>query len=343
MKVRAEQLRNHLKQGIGPIYFIFGDEPLQLRDYTDMVRKAAKYHGYDEREVYTADNQFDWDELQFAGQEMSLFASRKLIDLYLPSAKIGDKGAKAVLAYCETIPEDTVLLIHTGKVESATTRSKWFKALEQQGVVVQLWPLNEQQLKPWLVQRLAKEGLRLEDDALSFLSEQVEGNMLSADQEIIKLALLHIDKSTDSPVSLSLSQVEASVSDSSIYNTFDLFDTALKADIPKLLKMLHAFAGEGQAPAFLLFLISKELRMMASLQSLAKTLGLSQAMGKTYIFAKRKSLISQVISQHEHLNWELFLLQAAELDLMIKGIKPGDSWQALERLLSDIALAIKTG
>jgi len=87
MQVTTEKLRNHLKEGIRPIYFVYGDEPLQIRDNTDMLRKAAVYYGFEEREVYTADKSFDWHQLHQAASEISLFSSKKLIEIYLPTGK----------------------------------------------------------------------------------------------------------------------------------------------------------------------------------------------------------------------------------------------------------------
>jgi len=340
MRVKAEHLRNHLKNGIQPIYFIYGDEPLQLRECTDMLRKAARYYQFEEREVYTADIQFDWQQLQYSASEMSLFASKKLIDLHLPTAKPGDKGAKALIEYAENIPEDTILLLHTGKLESATTRSKWFKALDKNAVLVQVWPLKDNQLKQWLVNRLHKHGLQLQADALQFLFEQVEGNLLSADQEIIKLALLHIDQQSDAPTLLNLEQVAESVSDSSVYNSFDLFDTALKGNTVRVIKMLDTFAAEGQAIAFLLWMVTKELRLLATLSTQARTLGVAEAMTKTYIFQQRKPLLAKVLQQ-QTISWHNLLLTAAHIDYLVKGLEKGDPWAELKQLLISISRSIR--
>lgn len=346
MRVRAEQLRNHLKQGIQSIYFVYGDEPLQVRESTDMIRKAARYYEYEEREVYVADNQFDWQELQYAASEMSLFASKKLIDLHLPTGKPGDKGAQALLQYLENIPEDVILLIHCGKLETALTRTKWFKALDKNAVLVQVWPLKDNQLKQWLVNRLYQQGLQLQSDALQFLFEQVEGNLLSADQEIIKLALLYIEKQavaekSNHPLVLDLQQVAHSVSDSSIYNSFDLFDTALKGDTLRVIKMLDTFAAEGQAIAFLLWMITKELRLLASLSNLADQIGVPEALAKTYIFQQRKPLLGKVLNktlpQPQVSYWQQYILTAAQIDFLVKGVEKGEPWTELKQLMISIS------
>ncbi|MEZ5448633.1 MAG: hypothetical protein R3E89_06385 [Thiolinea sp.] len=63
MQVRAEQINEHLKLGLKPVYLIGGDEPLQVMEVADAVRSYAREHGFAERDILTVDNQFDWNVL----------------------------------------------------------------------------------------------------------------------------------------------------------------------------------------------------------------------------------------------------------------------------------------
>ena len=46
MRIKPEQLSAALQKGLMPVYFITGDEPLQLGEMADEVRKAAKKAGF---------------------------------------------------------------------------------------------------------------------------------------------------------------------------------------------------------------------------------------------------------------------------------------------------------
>ena len=85
MQIRPDQLRNDLKARQHPVYMVCGDEPLQHRETVDMLRKAAHYYGYEERDVYIADAHFDWNNLLIAANELSLFASKKIIEIHKKS------------------------------------------------------------------------------------------------------------------------------------------------------------------------------------------------------------------------------------------------------------------
>jgi DNA polymerase-3 subunit delta len=184
MRLRNDQLADQLQRELAPIYLISGDEPLQMREATDEVRAAARSQGFSEREVLDAASGFDWSALSAATENLSLFGDRRLLELRLNSPKIGQEGAKALTAYMESPPPDTLLLITLPKLERAQSNSQWYKRIEQAGVVVQIWPVEGNRLPPWIEQRLRRAGLVPEGGVVEMLADRVEGNLLAASQEI---------------------------------------------------------------------------------------------------------------------------------------------------------------
>ena len=82
------------------------------------------------------------------------------------------------------------MLVITTRPESETWSSAWLKAFEKHGVFVQSTPVEIGKLPQWISQRASKVGLTMEPGAAEFLAERVEGNLLAAQQELEKLALL---------------------------------------------------------------------------------------------------------------------------------------------------------
>ena len=158
MRLRLEQLSQALKT-LNGLYFISGDEPLQLGEAADAIRKASKNAGYTTREVLVVDADFQWGQLTFAADSLSIFAEKKLIDLRMPSGKPGIEGAKALAAYCQRLPEDTILLITAPKLEKSSLKTKWFEKIDQTGVVIQVWPLEGTDLIQWIQRRAKSKGL----------------------------------------------------------------------------------------------------------------------------------------------------------------------------------------
>ena len=335
MQIRPDQLRKDLQASRQSVYLVCGEEPLQHRECVDMLRKAAKYYGYDEREVYTADAKFDWNALSIAAHELSLFATKRLIEIHLPTGKPSDKGV-ALIDYCENLPEDIILLIVAGKIESATRKSKWYKAVDKVARIISVWPIEGLQLNQWLNKRLQAKGLSLTAESLQLINDRVEGNLLAADQEIEKLSLLYPAK--DQMLALDYEQVSYAVFDNARYNIFDLFDCALSGDLKRASRMLSGLQREGQPIMLIMTLVAKEVRMLAKICAIMEqSQNLQNALKGFYIFPKRKSLISQTVRNTQVEQWQALLKKLFLADKMAKGAEPGDPWGLMQLILADIA------
>ncbi len=335
MQIRPEQLRNDLKKKQYPIYMVCGDEPLQHREAVDMLRKAAKYYGYDEREVYIADSKFDWNILLNAANELSLFASKRLIEIHLPSGKPSDRGA-ALIHYSENLPQDIILLIVAGKIEAATRKSKWYKAIDKAARIIPIWPIEGPQLNQWLSRRLQTKGLNLQADSIQLFSDRIEGNLLAADQEIEKLSLLF--PAADQMISLDHEQVSNAVFDSARYNLFDLFDCALSGDLKRASRMLYGLQREGLSVILIMSLIAKEVRMLARMSAIMQqNQNIQAAMKGFYIYPTRKNLLTQAIRNSQAEHWQNLLKQLLQADKIAKGAEQGNPWDMMQLILADIA------
>ena len=54
MKLRPEQLPEHLRQTLLPVYLVTGEEPLLVQECGDQIRRAARSAGCAERAVHDA-------------------------------------------------------------------------------------------------------------------------------------------------------------------------------------------------------------------------------------------------------------------------------------------------
>lgn len=334
MQIKAEQLRNDLKARQYPVYMVCGEEPLQHREAVDMLRKAGKYYGYEEREVYTADASFDWNFLAIAANELSLFASRRLIEIHLPSGKPSDKGT-ALINYCDNLPPDILLLIIAGKIEPATRKSKWYTAVDKVAGIVSVWPIEGYQLNQWLNKRLQAKRLSVQTDAVQLINDRVEGNLLAADQEIEKLSLLY--PASDQMIQLNLEQVSQAVFDSARYNLFDLFDCALSGDLKRASRMLYGLQREGQSVILILSLFAREVRMLARMSVKMQQQGIDAVIKGHYIFPRRKSLITQTLRRSRPEQWHRLIKRLLQADKMAKGAEQGEPWDIMQLILADVA------
>lgn len=333
MRLRPEQLETHLQRSnIAPIYFVSGDEPLQKLECIDQIRAIARTQGYEERIVFNVDKGFDWDSINQESGNLSLFSSKKIIELRLGSPKPGKEGGRVLLEYAEQASEDNLLIISSDKMDKSTQNNKWIKAIEKAGVLIQIWPVNPAQLPGWIQTRLQAKSKRISLDAARLIALRVEGNLLAARQEIEKLALL-IDKDN-----IEVNDVIAAVADSSRYDVFDMIESAFLGNADRTLHMLSGLRNEGTEPLALFGALMWEFRRTCSMAyQLESGTNLESIFSAYRIWDQKKRPLNAILKRHSSKKLQKLLNYCALIDKTLKSSRKEQAWDQLNTLLLAIA------
>lgn len=331
-KLRPEQLSGALRKSLAPAYLVSGDEPLLSQESCALIRQAARKAGFNERELHHVDNSFDWDQLLTSVNSLSLFAERKIIELRIDNGKPGDKGAKALISYCDNPPPDTLLLVITPKLDASSQRSKWFKSLEQVADVVQIWPVTPLQLPRWIEQRMQQAGLSASRDAVDMLAARIEGNLLAAAQEIEKLKLLAVNGQ------VSAEMIAGVVADSARYDVFSLLDKALHGDARAAVRTLHGLKGEGTDATVVLWALARELRTLYQIaHAMQQGQPFDRAAQQAGVWDKRKPLVNTALRRLKLNQLQMLMRKANGIDKAIKGLRNADVWDELMDLTLNLS------
>lgn len=331
-KLRPEQLTASLSKQLAPIYLVSGDEPLLIQEACDSIRAAARKQGFSERELYHADTSFDWSQLSGAVNSLSLFAEKKIIELRMPSGKPGDKGTKILQEYAQSPAPDNLLLIITDKLDGATQKSKWFKAIEDAGQHIQVWPITPAQLPRWISQRLQQAGLQADAAAIELLCSRIEGNLLAAVQEIEKLKLL----ATQPFITYEL--MASAVADSARYDVFGLCDKALHGDVRATAKTLQGLKTEGTEPIAILWALTRDIRILIQIaQETSQGKSFDWAAKQAGVWDKRQPLVQAAIRRLKPAQLQQMLRKANGIDKAIKGMRNAEPWDELLDLVLNMA------
>lgn len=332
MQLRPEQLAQQLKKSLAPIYFIYGDELLLVQEAADAVRAAARAQGYSEREIFVVERDFDWNQLIESSNNLSLFAERRILELRLPTGKPGDAGGKALREYAERPPEDTLLLIVSGKLDAQQRKSKWVTGLEDAGIGIPIWPVERRQLPQWIRARMQGLGLQPTADAVELLAERVEGNLLACAQEIDKLRLLFGQGPVDAKA------IAAAVADSARFDVYDLVDTALAGAADRSLRMLSGLRGEGVEPVLIVWALARELRSLAAMAwEITRGDHAGAVMARHRVWKNRQTVVAKALSGRDTGAWSELLSACARVDRVSKGLAPGNPWDELVHLCLRLA------
>jgi DNA polymerase-3 subunit delta len=336
MKIKAEELARSLKAGNSNLVWLSGDEPLLMQEAADQARAHFRKQGFSERDIFSIDRNFDWQLFKQATGNLSLFSERKLLDLRL-SGKLEDDGKAALQEFIDDANPDFAVLLSGPRLEAATLKTKWFKALESGAVVVQIWPINKDGLPSWLEQRLLRAGIQAEPDALQLLIDRVEGNLLAAVQEIEKLKLLANSEDGGS-IRLDARTVMQVVADSSRYTAFQLVDAALSGDTVRVEKILQGLRAEDVFPLVILGAITRELRsLLPMLEKKEAGQGVNAILQSHHVWFNRKQAVGAALNRLRSADIWAMLDHSRLIDQSIKGLSAANPWDELSLLLLRLA------
>jgi DNA polymerase-3 subunit delta len=324
VQLRPEQLPAQLAKGIAPLYVVTGDEPLLALEAADAIRIGARAAGYTDRKLFSVERSFDWGQVAAAGAGMSLFGDKTFIDLRIPGGKPGKDGAKALEAHARTAGAagtngDATTLITLPKLDRAQLGSAWFTALSQHGVTIQAQAVERSALPAWIGERLARQKQSADRETLAFIAGKVEGNLLAAHQEILKLGLLQPEGK------LEFEAVRDAVLNVARYDVFKLSESWLENDWPRFRRMLDGLKGEGEAPPLVLWAMADDIRALAKLRR-----------GEKVWKGPRLPLYERKAKSVRPAQIGNALKHAAAIDRLIKGLRPkqlsDNVWEEFYRL-----------
>lgn len=332
MRLAQSQLTAHLKQNLQALYVLVGDEPLAQRECLDAIRTAARTQGFDERASLVVERNFNWQQIQSYGQSISLFSSRRLLEINIPNGKPGVEGGKALQALStKTIPDTTVIVVLPG-LEREAKNSAWFNALEKQAVTITLEEVDAASLPKWIAQRLAQQGQSAATATLDFLAHQVEGNLLAANQEVQKLGLLYPQGE------LSDATVREAVLNVSRYDAFQLGDAVLAGDTARTVRILQGLQDEGEQAVAVMNPLMWTLRPLLRIkQAELRGENITNAMTTARIYGEKQSLVKRALLRLSLRQLEAALQKLADIDRTAKGVLLGDAWLEISRLCFGLA------
>lgn len=326
MKLNLQQLEQQITQKLAPVYLISGDDPVQKLEALQLLRKAARNAGFNER-VRLAPEAGQEDQLFSALHSGSLLSEKTLLELDFRHKAPAKAAAEILENYAASPSTSLLVLIDTAKLEDTAARSNWYKTIEKNGVVVTVWPITREQLPQWIITRAKRYKIVIQPDAAALLADYVEGNLTAASQAIEKIYLLKHDQ----PVSAEL--IQNILADESRFTVFDLAESMISPNKARTLHILESLRLDGTEPAIVLWSITRELRLLAEMAE-ARQQGISwdEVFKKHRIFSRRQTGLRSFLGRSSREACLDNLTHAAGIDRMLKGAEPGNCWDALQIL-----------
>jgi DNA polymerase-3 subunit delta len=336
MKLTYPQLENHLKKSLDSLYLISGDELLLKNEAIHLLRKTSGTAGFHERIRLTPEIGFDEEKLYSFFYSSSLLMEKRLLELDFRDATPNKIVTNMLTEYITHPSTQNILLILMNKIDYKITKTEWYQTLEKTGIVVTIWPISREQLPQWIMQRAKKYKLSFQPEAVQLLADYVEGNLLAAAQAIEKLYLLtmrieNLDQKKSTSFFIEAKMVHSVLTHASQFTIFDFIDSFIAGQISRTLHILDHLKIAGTEPALILWYLTREIRMMATLANEVKKGEMPEKIFQKHrIFYRRQAAIRRFLNRFRAEDcWEA-LLKAAEIDGLIKGVATNNVWQSLQ-------------
>ena len=241
------------------------------------------------------------DQLTAVGQALPFLAQKRLIiikgllERFEPRAGSArqkktaraagqQNDCKLFPALIDGLPDSTVVVLIDGEVKKG---NPLFKGLLPRARV-KLFPLlRNSRLRQWLQGRVRQEGGSISPQASELLARLVGGNLWIMASEISKLVLFTSGRRIEAE------DVSAVVGYAQQANVFAMVDAILESRAGPAQRALAQLLQAGVAPAYLLFMLTRQVRMLVRAKELIKggksEVEIQHRLGLTSEFVWRKT------------------------------------------------------
>lgn len=211
-----DSILNQIQQGlVAPIYLLMGEEAY----FIDQVEAALEAHLVEE-----ASRAFDYTlvygkevkipELLETAKRYPMMAQKQL--LVVREAQYMEKSVEPLAVYAQKPQPQTVLVI-CWKHKSLDKRSKLYKAIQKNGVVLDAKPLYENQIPGWISATAKRMQLQLQPEAIQLLAASIGADLQTLENGLEKLRLMFSPQEA-----IGVKAIETHIGISKDYNNFEL-------------------------------------------------------------------------------------------------------------------------
>jgi len=284
------------------LYVLLGEDDFSRRQALEEIKRGLGDQALPANITVLDGRQVSLAQLRSVGETVPFLAEKRLVVVegllarFEPGGRSG-RGRKArpptnreneykLLADClGSLPESTIVVLVDGKI---TSQNPLYGALSGKAKVRRFPPLRGDKLRQWIEKQVKREGGTISPQAVSLLAGLVGSNLWVMASEITKLALLTSGRRIEEE------DVRRLVSSAQEANVFAMVDAILASRPGVSERLLEQLLREGAAPTYLLFMLSRQVRLIVRAKELRSRgeseAGIQSRLGLSSEFAWRRTL-----------------------------------------------------
>ena len=308
---------------------ILGGEPVVSNHIKKEIRTFTDLHNI-EYQLINLETSNKLNEVKLLFENESLFSNHFLYSLSITGGRVLEEVKKFLV---KVISENTnnLFIIHFQKPTKELLKSAWFQEIKKKSIQLEANEPNPHQIQQAIKSRADFHSLSLDSESISLLSNLSLGNLLAAENEIIKLSLLGLGTEIDIKKLLSL------ISNGSKFDSFKLIDYCMSGDMQKTAQALSYFEEEGIEPLILNGLFSWMFTAISRLKFSADSSVTNSKLIELRIFGTSQEIVRSSLAKLSSKQVEASLIKIREIDLICKGLHIGDPWLEINRFVFGIS------
>ena len=320
-EAQIDKLRSNNKNCI----ILLGSEPV-IKNYT-----LSLCHNYFKKKEYgiesiSINSSTEANDLKPIFSDGSLFNSNNLYKILVSKGRISD-DIKSFITQLLINKSDDFYIINAEADSKDFKKSSWYKSLQKFSITTEANEPNSTDIIELIKARAKLHGLNLTDEAINLITELTEGNLLAAENEIIKLSLLH------NVNTISAGEISALLSNNSKYDGFKLIEFSLKGKISETHKAITHLEDEGIEPLMINGLYAWVFRAISNIKISKDGQYTQNDFLKLRIYGPSQNLVINCINNLSVKQIEASLNKIKDIDLICKGLLIGDPWLELNRFV----------
>ena len=311
---------------------ILGDEPVVSNHIKKEIRSFTNSNNIESYSI-NFDGASKTSEMKSMFENESLFSNASLFSINIPPGRVLVDTKKFITDVISENQND-FFIIHFQKSTKELLKSSWFQEISKKSLQFEAKEPTSNQIQNAIKERSIYHNLNLDNESISLLSNLSLGNLLSAENEIIKLSLVGLGSDVD------IKKLINHMSNGSKFDNFKLLDFCMSGQIQKTAQALAYFEEEGIEPLMLNGLFAWIFTAISKLKFSSDGSISSTKLIELRIFGTSQDLVRTSVNKLSFNQIEACVLKIKEIDLICKGINIGSPWLELNRFAFGISRLI---
>lgn len=254
-----QRINNDIKQNnFKQIYLLYGEERYLKKQYTDRLHKAMCNEGDSMNTHFYEGKDISVGEIIDLAETLPFLSERRVI--FISNSNLFKSGGEKMAEYLASPNETTYFVFTESEVDK---RSKLFKAVQNNGCVVEFGVQDENTLKRWIAGIVGRDNKKIAERTVTLFLTKTGTDMENIQMELEKLLCYCMDRDV-----ITDEDVEAVCVNRISNHIFDMVNAIASGNTKKALSLYYDLLALKEPAMRILFLTARQYNLLLQTKEL---------------------------------------------------------------------------